>query len=78
MHPCPCAISDPLARSALGNRIGIPAFYIAFVLAPLASNGSEFIASYRGSAMALKYFSIHILPRLARLARLVALVVQRR
>jgi len=40
--------SDPLVSvlSTLGKRVGIPAFYIAFVLAPLASNGSEFIASY--------------------------------
>ncbi len=30
----------------LGARTGIPAFYIAFVLAPLASNASELIAAY--------------------------------
>jgi len=29
----------------VGDRIGCPAFYISFVLAPLASNASELIAS---------------------------------
>lgn len=32
--------------SQLGVRLGIDAFYISFVLAPLASNASEVIASY--------------------------------
>lgn len=31
--------------SELGNRTGIPAFFVAFILAPLASNASELIAS---------------------------------
>ena len=34
------------AFSALGNSLHIPAFYTAFVLAPLASNASEILASY--------------------------------
>ena len=39
--------SDPMVdvMSNLGKRIGVPPFYIAFVLAPLASNASELIAS---------------------------------
>ena len=45
--------SDPMCDvlSALGNHTGIKPFYIAFVLAPLASNASELIAAY---AYALK------------------------
>ena len=41
-------LSDPMCDvlSELGARTGIPAFYVAFVLAPLASNASEVIASY--------------------------------
>lgn len=41
-------ISDPMVAvlSEIGKRTGIPAFYVAFVLAPLASNASEVIASY--------------------------------
>lgn len=31
--------------SELADRIGISAFYVAFVLAPIASNASELIAS---------------------------------
>lgn len=31
---------------AVGDRTGIPAFYVSFVIAPLASNASELIASY--------------------------------
>lgn len=40
--------SDPMVAvmSELGVRTGISGFYIAFVLAPLASNASEVIASY--------------------------------
>jgi len=39
--------SDPMVDcfSELGKRMGVPQFYIAFVLAPLASNASELIAS---------------------------------
>ena len=33
--------------SQLGYRLGIDAFYISFVLAPLASNASEVIASFK-------------------------------
>jgi Ca2+/Na+ antiporter len=42
-------VSDPMVAvfSELGVRTGIPAFYISFVLAPLASNLSEVIASYK-------------------------------
>lgn len=41
-------VSDPAVDvlSSLGERTGIPAFYVAFVLAPLASNASELIAAY--------------------------------
>jgi Ca2+/H+ antiporter len=44
-------VSDPMVEvmSELGKRTGIPAFYIAFVLAPLASNASELIAAYNYS-----------------------------
>jgi Ca2+/Na+ antiporter len=40
--------SDPMVDvlSEVGVRTQIPAFYIAFVLAPLASNASEVVASY--------------------------------
>eukprot|EP00127_Corallochytrium_limacisporum_P006187 Clim_evm4s221 gene=Clim_evmTU4s221 len=40
--------SDPMVDvlSEIGERIGIPGFYISFVLAPLASNASELLASY--------------------------------
>jgi len=40
--------SDPMVDvlTALGERTGISAFYISFVLAPLASNASELLASY--------------------------------
>lgn len=40
--------SDPMVGclSELGARTGIPAFYISFVLAPLASNASELLAAY--------------------------------
>ena len=39
--------SDPMVEvmSNVGERVGIPSFYVAFVLAPLASNASELIAS---------------------------------
>ena len=41
--------SDPMVDclAALGERTGIPSFYISFVLAPLASNASELLAAYR-------------------------------
>ena len=35
--------------SEIGVRTGVPAFYVSFVLAPLASNISEVIASYNYS-----------------------------
>ena len=30
----------------VGDRLTVPPFYVAFILAPLASNASEFIASF--------------------------------
>eukprot|EP00301_Raphidiophrys_heterophryoidea_P001233 c10599_g1_i4.p1 GENE.c10599_g1_i4~~c10599_g1_i4.p1 ORF type:complete len:612 (+),score=142.16 c10599_g1_i4:74-1837(+) len=47
------AFADPMVNvfSSLGDRIHVPPFYISFVLAPLASNASEVLASY---AFALK------------------------
>mmetsp|Transcript_2801 Transcript_2801/g.2463 ORF Transcript_2801/g.2463 Transcript_2801/m.2463 type:complete len:577 (-) Transcript_2801:15-1745(-) len=41
-------VSDPMVDvlSELGTRTNIAPFYVAFVLAPLASNASEVIASY--------------------------------
>ena len=43
-----CIRDSPMVdvMSNMGERLGIPPFYVAFVLAPLASNASEFIASY--------------------------------
>lgn len=40
--------SDPMVEvfSQLGTKLGIPVFYVSFVLAPVASNLSEVIASY--------------------------------
>jgi len=44
--------SDPMidVMSNTGERLGIPPFYISFVLAPLASNASELIASLNYAA----------------------------
>lgn len=41
--------SDPMVDvlSDIGARIGVPPFYISFILAPLASNASELFASYQ-------------------------------
>ncbi len=41
--------SDPAVEvlNEIGVRTGIPAFYISFVLAPLASNASELVAGYK-------------------------------
>ena len=40
--------SDPMVDvlSEIGERTGIPSFYISFIVAPLASNASELIAAY--------------------------------
>lgn len=40
--------SDPMCDvlSEVGNRTHIKPFYVAFILAPLASNASELIAAY--------------------------------
>merc|ERR1712216_26584 len=39
--------SDPMVDilSDLGKRVGVPAFYVSFVLAPVASNASELVAA---------------------------------
>jgi Ca2+-binding EF-hand superfamily protein len=44
--------SDPMVDvlAEIGVRTDIPAFYISFVLAPLASNASELLASYNYAA----------------------------
>jgi len=44
--------SDPMVEvmSNVGERIGVPPFYVSFVLAPLASNASELIASLNYAA----------------------------
>jgi Ca2+/Na+ antiporter len=41
-------VSDPAVDvlSSLGSRMGVPGFYVSFLLAPLASNASELIAAY--------------------------------
>jgi len=43
--------SDPMVSvlQECGDRLGISPFYIAFVMAPLASNASELIASFKAS-----------------------------
>eukprot|EP00055_Hartaetosiga_balthica_P012903 m.64162 g.64162 ORF g.64162 m.64162 type:complete len:567 (+) comp8104_c0_seq4:25-1725(+) len=40
--------SDPMVGvlNDIGTRMGVPPFYVAFVLAPLASNASELIAAF--------------------------------
>jgi len=40
--------SDPMVDllSDLGKRTGVPAFYVSFLLAPLASNASEVVAAF--------------------------------
>lgn len=44
-------IADPMVDiiSEIGDRTSIPSFYVAFVVAPIASNASELIASYHYS-----------------------------
>jgi len=41
--------SDPMVDvlAEMGHKSGVPAFYISFVLAPLASNASELIAAFK-------------------------------
>jgi len=41
--------SDPMVDvlAQIGVATGVPAFYVSFVLAPLASNASELVASYK-------------------------------
>jgi Ca2+/Na+ antiporter len=45
-------VSDPMVDvlTEIGDRTGISSFYVAFVLAPIASNASEVIASYNYAA----------------------------
>jgi len=40
--------SDPMVDvlSAIGKTTGVPAFYVSFILAPMASNASELVAAY--------------------------------
>lgn len=40
--------SDPMVEvlDQIGKVIGVPGFYVSFILCPLASNASEFLASY--------------------------------
>lgn len=55
--------SDPMVEvlSQVGARTGIPAFYVSFVVAPLASNASELIAAYNyASKKTSKTISISI------------------
>mmetsp|Transcript_15600 Transcript_15600/g.24831 ORF Transcript_15600/g.24831 Transcript_15600/m.24831 type:complete len:588 (+) Transcript_15600:53-1816(+) len=41
--------SDPMVdvMSSIATMIGVPAFYVAFILSPLASNASELVASFK-------------------------------
>jgi Ca2+/Na+ antiporter len=41
--------SDPMVDilSEVGSRTGIPAFFVAFIFAPIASNASELVAAYQ-------------------------------
>lgn len=40
---CSRAFTDPMVDvlAAVGTKVGVPAFYVSFILAPLASNASE-------------------------------------
>jgi Ca2+/Na+ antiporter len=40
--------SDPMVDllGEIGTKVGVPAFYVSFVLAPLASNSAELLAAY--------------------------------
>ena len=53
--------SDPMVDvlDSLGQRAGVPPFYVAFILAPLASNASELIAAYKYALKKTRY-SINI------------------
>lgn len=46
LTPLCCVGAQVGVLSAVGRRLDVSAFYISFVLAPLASNASELIASY--------------------------------
>lgn len=45
-------VSDPMCEviSALGDKMGVPSFYISFIITPLVSNASEIIASLQFAA----------------------------
>merc|ERR1712070_1288158 len=49
-------VSDPFVDllTAWGDRLGIPAFYISFVVAPFASNASELLSAYAYAAKKTK------------------------
>jgi Ca2+/Na+ antiporter len=49
-------VSDPFVDclSAWGDRLGIPTFYISFVVAPFASNASELLSAYAYAAKKTK------------------------
>merc|ERR1712022_77442 len=41
-------VSDPFVDvlNVWGDRLGVPAFYVSFVVAPFASNASELLSAY--------------------------------
>merc|ERR1719420_1240514 len=49
-------VSDPFVDllTEWGNRLGIDAFYISFVVAPFASNASELLSAYAYAAKKTK------------------------
>merc|ERR1712139_619285 len=49
-------VSDPFVDclTAWGDRLGIPTFYISFVVAPFASNASELLSAYAYAAKKTK------------------------
>jgi len=48
--------ADPAVEvlNEIGKRTGVPSFYISFILAPLASNASELVATYKYAAKKTK------------------------
>merc|ERR1712151_1287738 len=49
-------VSDPFVDclTAWGDRLGIPTFYVSFVVAPFASNASELLSAYAYAAKKTK------------------------
>merc|ERR1719261_2145156 len=47
-----CLFSDPMCDllGTMGDKAGIPAFYVSFLIAPLASNASELTAAMKMAA----------------------------